>query len=384
MAVGTPPRHSTDLRDSGGPRLATIDTDIHHGIRNKTDLFPYLSRVYADRYDEYGAGGGGNLYAYNGGVRGYRADVVDGQSPGGLGAAATNIDMTISDLMDGCGIDIGMLTGSSMYGAAAMPDLDYSSALVRAFNDFTIEHWLARDSRFRYSMGICPQDPPQAAAEIDRIGGHPGIVAVILPCGAPRAFGQRFYHPIFEACERNNLTVALHFATEGTGVNPPPTSAGYPSYYVEARQARPAYYQAHLASMVFEGWFDRFPTLKVAMLEGGFAWVPPFIWKMDQDWKGLRYQVPWVKRVPSELVKERVRFATQPLEEPDPPEAIHQLVEWMDGKNTLMFASDYPHWDWDDPRGTLTQLDPALRRRIFVENALDAFPKMRVAVGAQA
>lgn len=373
MAVRTPPRHSTDLRDSVGPRLTTIDTDIHHGIRNKTDLFPYLSRVYADRYDEYGAGGGGNLYAYNGGVRGYRADVVDGQSPGGLGAAATNIDMTIADLMDGCGIDIGMLTGSSMYGAAAMPDLDYSSALVRAFNDFTIEHWLARDSRFRFSMGICPQDPPQAAAEIDRIGGHPGIVAVILPCGAPRAFGQRFYHPIFEACERNNLTVALHFATEGTGVNPPPTSAGYPSYYVEARQARPAYYQAHLASMVFEGWFDRFPTLKVAMLEGGFAWVPPFIWKMDQDWKGLRYQVPWVKRLPSEFVKERVRFATQPLEEPDPPGAIHQLVEWMDGKNTLMFASDYPHWDFDSPTHAFPTLPKEMRQRIFSANAREFY-----------
>jgi len=377
MAVSAIRRTETDEGGSGATKLGTIDTDIHHGIRSSSDLMPYLSRTDADRYASYGAGGGGNLYAYNGGVRGYRADVVDGQSPGGLGAAATNIDMTISDLMDGCKVDIGILTGSSMYSAASMPDLDYSSNLCRAFNDFTIEHWLEKDARLRFCMAICPQDPAPAAAEIDRIGSHPGIVAVILPCGAPRAFGQRFYHPIFEACARNNLTVALHFATEGTGVNPPPTSAGYPTYYVESRQSRPAFYQAHLASMVFEGWFEKFPTLKVAMLEGGFAWVPPYIWKMDQDWKALRWQTPWVKRLPSEYVLERVRFATQPLEEPNPPSAIHPLIEWMDGKNTLMFASDYPHWDWDDPLQTLTQLAPELRNRIFVENALDCFPKLR-------
>ncbi|MCC7369559.1 MAG: amidohydrolase [Chloroflexi bacterium] len=377
MAVSTIRRPQSDDDQSGAVKLSTIDTDIHHGIRGAKDLIPYLSRTDADRYESYGVGGGGNLYAYNGGVRGYRADVVDGQSPGGLGAAATNIEMTISDLMDGCAVDIGLLTGSSMYSAASIPDVDYASALCRAFNDFTIEHWLQRDSRFRFAMAICPQDPAQAAAEIDRIGSHPQVISVILPCGAPRAFGQRFYHPIFEACERNNLTVSLHFATEGSGINPPPTSAGYPTYYAESRQSRPAFYQVHLASMIFEGWFERFPTLKVAMLEGGFAWVPSYVWKLDQDWKALRWQTPWVKQLPSETVFSRVRFATQPLEEPNPPSAIHPMIEWMQGQNTLMFASDYPHWDWDDPRDTLTQLDPALRHRIFVENALDCYPKLR-------
>ena len=58
MAISTAPGVRDDERDSGATALTTIDTDIHHGIRSKTDLFPYLSRVYADRYDEYGAGGG--------------------------------------------------------------------------------------------------------------------------------------------------------------------------------------------------------------------------------------------------------------------------------------------------------------------------------------
>src|SRR5262249_11369516 len=93
VAVDTISRAHGASEDSGATKLTTVDRDIHHGIRSSSDLMPYLSRVTADRYASYGAGGGGNLYAYNGGVRGYRADVVEHQSPGGLGAAATNIEM---------------------------------------------------------------------------------------------------------------------------------------------------------------------------------------------------------------------------------------------------------------------------------------------------
>src|SRR5689334_11240843 len=211
MAIDTIERTHHGASDS--TKLFTIDTDIHHGIHSKSDLFPYLSKVVAERFNDYGLAGG-NLYAYNGGVRGHRADVVDAQSPGGLGAAATNIERTIEDIFDGCGVDIGILTGSSVYSAASMPDLDYASEISRAFNDFTIWHWLARDARFRFWMAVCPQDPQQAAAEIGRIGDHPGIVAIIMPCGAPRAFGQRFYTPIYEACERHNLSFAMPLATE--------------------------------------------------------------------------------------------------------------------------------------------------------------------------
>ncbi|HEV7217003.1 MAG TPA: amidohydrolase family protein, partial [Chloroflexota bacterium] len=308
-------------------QLRVIDTDVHHGIRTTAELHPYLSQTYKERLAEYGFGGGG-LYAHNGGRKGYRLDSLDDDSPPGVSVVAVNVEKTRRDLLDAAGIDIAILTGASVYGACTMPDLDYGSAICRAFNDFTIEHWLPADSRFRYAISIGHQDPDGAAKEIDRIGDHPAIVAVAMPCGAPRPFGQRFYHPIYEACARHNLVVALHFNGEGIGVNPPLTAAGYPSYYVEGRQARPSFYQAHLASFIFEGAFERFPTLKVAMLEGGFAWVPAYQWKMDADWKGLRHQTPWVKRLPSEYIREHVRFASQPMDEPDDPEAIPLLIKW--------------------------------------------------------
>ncbi len=366
-------------RQIGGiaTQLRAIDTDIHHDYHDLDDLFPYLSQVYRERLRDYGFGLGGGLYANNGGVLGRRGDTLDPEDPEDKATAAKNVKNVVKNLLDSAGIDLGILTGASMYGASAMTDLDYASALCRAFNDYSIDHWLAADHRFRLAMAVCSQDPQGAAAEIDRIGDHPGVVAIILPCGAPRPFGQRFYRPIHEACARHNLTIALHFSGEGSGINPSPTAAGYPSYYIESRLARPSFYQAHLASFVFEGVFETFPTLKVAMLEGAVGWIPSYVWRMDSDWKGLRHQTPWIARLPSEYVYDHFRFASQPMDEPDTNEDLLTIVRWMHGERTLMFASDYPHWDWDDPAQSFTTFPKDLRHRIFVENALDAFPKLR-------
>jgi predicted TIM-barrel fold metal-dependent hydrolase len=339
---------------------------------DKSDLVPHLPRHYRERFDEWGFGGGGG-YVANGGLRGYRLDAVPDGLPNVPGVGAGNIELTRTQLLDECGIDVALLTGAPVLGASALTDVDYGSALCRAFNDFSVENWLASDDRFWLAINVNAQDPEGAATEIDRLGGHPRIVAIILPAGAPRPYGQRFYRPIHEACVRHGLVIAIHFGTEGSGINPPPTAAGFPSYYVEARQARPSFYQAHLSSFVFEGLFERYPELKVAMLEGGFAWVPSALWRMDADWKGLRAQTPWVKRPPSEYIFEHVRFASQPADEPDPPEALDLILRWMRAEQTLMFASDYPHWDWDDPAQTFNRVDAGLRSRIMSKNARDTF-----------
>lgn len=372
MSVDVAAKRPDELANSKPP-VAIVDTDVHHAYRSKTEIYPYLSKTYKERAEEYGFGGGGG-YQYNGGFRGHRVDLIDpANPPADSGAAASDVGQTQVELLGRAGVDIAILTGGPVYSATGLADVDYGSAICRAFNDFTIEHWLSKDSRFRYAMAINPQDPASAVKEINRIGNLPGIVAILLPCGTPRPYGQRFYHPIFNACSEHNLTVALHFGGEGSGINPPPTAAGYPSYYIEGRLARPSFYQVHLASFIFEGVFESYPTLKMAMLEGGFAWVPPFLWRADLDWKGLRHQTPWVRRLPSEYVLEHVRFGSQPVEEPGSQSDFEVLIKWMHGKTTLMFASDYPHWDWDDPSRTFTALSPELRQRIFADNACETF-----------
>ena len=355
-------------------KFAIVDTDVHHNYKHKSDLYPYMTRFNAERFDEYGMGVQSS-YAFNGGKKGRRIDIIDEKNPppAELGPVAYDVEDTKRRLLDAYGIDLAVLTGGPGQVASTMMDVDYGSAVCRAFNDFSMEHWIAKDSRYRLLLHINSQDPVGAVAEIDRLGPHPAVCGIMLGCGSPRPFGNRVYHPIYEACVRHDLAVAMHFGAEGTGTSPPPSAGGYPSYYIEGRQLRSSYYAVHVVSFIFEGVFEKFPTLRMGLLEAGFAWIAPLMWKMDLDWKGLRRQTPWVKELPSHYLKKHMRFATQPMEEPDHPDALKHVIEWIDGANTLMFATDYPHWDWDDPTMILAGFPDDMRRKIFSENALSTF-----------
>jgi predicted TIM-barrel fold metal-dependent hydrolase len=195
----------------------------------------------------------------------------------------------------------------------------------------------------------------------------------MLPGGAMMPYGQRFYRPIHEACADRGLILCLHSGGEGLGVNPAPTPAGFPSYYAESVLARLPPLQVHLASFVFEGVFTTHPDLRVAVMDAGFAWVPPYLWYMDQSWEALRSQTPWIDRHPSEIVLEHFAFTTRPAEPAVPDDAAADIMRWMKADRTLMFASDYPRWDWAAPGDLPSPFADTLRERVLGGNAADFF-----------
>jgi predicted TIM-barrel fold metal-dependent hydrolase len=76
-------------------------------------------------------------------------------------------------------------------------------------NDWTRDEWLSKDKRLRASIHIAPQDPALAVAEIERLAGNRAFVQVMMPAGARMHYGNRFYHPIYAACEALLLVVAV-------------------------------------------------------------------------------------------------------------------------------------------------------------------------------
>ncbi len=91
------------------------------------------------------------------------------------------------------------------------------------------------------------------------------------------------------------------------------------------------------------------------------------------SWRSLRVEVPWVKRLPSEYVFEHVRFTTQPFEEPEKPEYVAHICDMIHAGQTLLFSSDYPHWDLDSPQLVLSKLPADIRSRVASENAREVF-----------
>ena len=84
-------------------------------------------------------------------------------------------------------------------------------------------------------------------------------------------------------------------------------------------------------------------------------------------------EVPWLKRKPSEYIRDHVRFTSQPIERPDKDKHLLKLLDLMDAEHILMFSSDYPHWDFDDPNYAFPKLPAPMRQRIFYENAKELY-----------
>ncbi|WP_127587503.1 amidohydrolase family protein [Paenibacillus koleovorans] len=351
-----------NLKAQSEPKPLLIDADVHNGIRDPRDLLPYLDKPWHKQWIGGGTGVGQPYYSPVGVLR---KDAIpdEGGSPGSHPA------YMVKDHIERFGFDYVILTGQNILELSLNPDMDYGSAVVSAYNDYLIDHWLAADPRFKGAMVINHADPQQAVREIERIGGHPDIVEVIMCSGSTRLFGHRSYHPIYEAAEKLSLPVAIHPGTEGRGLAGAPTPAGYPSRYMEWHNILPTNYMAHINSLVCEGVFERFPGLKVVAIEGGIAWLPHLMWRMDKNYKALRDTTPWLRQLPSAYIREHVYLTTQPIEEPEVPEHLVQLVQMCQAEDRLLYSSDYPHWDFDPPKQALTAFPRETRAKIQGGNA---------------
>lgn len=342
-------------------RPLIVDTDIHPAA-NQDQILSYLPEPWRTRYASGNSGPGHLGYWNPNGVT--RPDTL--LDDGSRIHASPN---TLSKHhFDQYGISYGVFNAGGLH-LGLSPEPDFAAAVVSAINDVFINEWLPTDERFRYSLIVSPADPELAAKEIHRLGDHPGVVQVIMCSGARMPYGQRYFHPIYQAAADHDLPVAIHPGSEGVGVSGAPTAAGYPTSYFEWHTGLVGGYMAHLISLVTEGVFRKFPTLKFVLIEGGVSWLPPLLWRMDKNWKALRATTPWVDRLPSEIVHEHILLTTQPIEEPEDGKELHQILAMFPAERMLMFSSDYPHWDGDTPDFALRNLPEELRSPVMYETA---------------
>lgn len=347
-----------------------IDADVHPWVNGDiAGLKKYLSRSWWEHFD-------GRHALPNQWLRPPLARAssnrIDALPPRGGESGSDPVYMK-EEHLDKHNIRHAVLSSIQAGKLAALPNADEALVLATAFNEFFLNEFLAVDERYKLAMVVAAHDPVASAAEIRRLGALPGIVAVFLPLLNIR-MGNRHYYPIYEAAEEMTLPILIHpTGTEGGF----PTSVGFaggiPSTYIERHTAFPEIGFSAINSLVFEGVFSRFPGMKLLAAEFGFSWLPHLIWRMDQNWHQFRKEVPWVTTPPSETIIDRVRFTSQPIEEPEKPEYLPLILEMIHADRTLLFSTDYPHWDNDFPSHTLTRISPELRRKIFYENAAELF-----------
>jgi hypothetical protein len=354
--------------------LSRIDVDTHNLIfeaQVKPHLAPrwqrYLEEFGLRQQAAYGLAVGQHPLAA-------RTDAwgPEGQPPG------LDPEFFCEQLLEEHQIDLAILNStlqSSCHMMGPGSPRKLIAELARAGNDYEQEVWLDADPRFRGAICVAFEDPAAAVAEIERCAPDERFVQVLLPFRTRDPLGTSRYWEMLEAAEHFDLPVSLHPAAQHGD-----TGSGWPSFYFEHHAGLPSGLYPQVASLIFEGVFDRFPSLRIVLQEGGWSWVAPFMQRLDRSWKLLGSEVPELARRPSDYVRQHFWFTTQPIEEPERPDHFIQVWEQFVKAglgSRLMFSSDYPHWDFDAPdRAIPHALSEDDRRAIFASNALGCYPRL--------
>ena len=354
-----------------------IDTDVHPAASqgDRKAVLAYLPQRWRDYVDELGFQHGGG---WPGGERIRQREFaarMDAKPPSG-GAPASDPNFAREQLLDKYGITAAILNSlvsrTGICGIGRQP-VDFSAAYCRALNQVARDRWFDHDPRWYGSIVIPHELPDLAVGEIqfcmDEMPGYRSRwKQVMLTPNNGRGAGHPSYWPIYEAAEHYGLVVGFHVI----GLNQV-TPSGWPTYYYEEHCDYGGLNFPLVSSLIFEGVFERFPRLRIALVELGWTWAVPLAWRLDHAYRVLGHEVPQLTRRPSEYLRDHFWYTTQPMEEPDNPRWMSGVFEQWEASgmgDKLMFSSDYPHWDFDEPSAIpRSAMSDEQIRRIMCENA---------------
>ncbi len=249
------------------------------------------------------------------------------------------------------------------------PNVNLATAICAATNAWLADRFLAADPRLYGTIRVEPRDPVAAVAEIERWAGHPQMVQVGVPTHSLSPYGSPTYLPIWQAAAAHGLPVAVH-ADGGSGVEFPPTAAGYPQHSLEYSTMAPLNWAFHLVNMIAEGTFHWVERLVIVFADGGFDLLWPLVWRLDKDWRGNRDEVPAAALAPGEYLRDHVRFVLHRFEGPAAPEARRDWLSASAGaEDLLLFGSNSPQWDFMSVQDAADSLPEPMRERVLRRNA---------------
>ena len=343
-----------------------IDCDIHPNVPNIQALLPYLPEHWRDIVVMRGIDELNSISYPAGSPITARADWRPAK-----GKAAATLEQVQRDCLDGFGI--GAAICNCLYGVQLLFSEDLAAAFAQAVNSWVAAEWLDRDPRLRASIVVPLQNPELAVEEIERRAGDPRFVQVLVLASGDHPLGRRLYWPIYAAAERHKLPIGIH---AGSNYHNPPTAAGWPSYYTEDYVAQAQAFQSQLTSLICEGVFNRYPELKVVLLESGWTWLPAHLWRLTKYWRGLRMEIPWVDRSPNDIVRSNVRLSLTPTDAPPTAAGLQRIIEHLQSEELLLFSTDYPHGQFEGQSVLPEGLPQELVRKITLDNPRATYARL--------
>jgi predicted TIM-barrel fold metal-dependent hydrolase len=314
----------------------TVDCDLHPRVGRIDDLYSYMSVGWREFYRT------SPFYS-----------ISDREAPPNGQPAVDPVQFARSFLDDPL-VNAGMLVSIQAGTVNGLMDHARAAAFVRSVNDYLIERWLPTDQRFRLAATVSPLDPRQAAKEIQRMARVNGVVAIFLPL-INRLLGCGHYDPVFAAAQRAGLPILLHpTPADGVTSGAPAFAGGVPTGPDMRAALLPQIATTALASLVYDGVFERFPELKIVFSDFGFEWLPAALWRLDSKWSASQGRLIHARRLPSDEVRDHVSLSGAAAIGDGQWEQLWSLLRGVGMEGSILFGSDAPYGNRDGLRRTMS------------------------------
>ena len=271
--------------------------------------------------------------------------------------------------MDALGLDYQIVFPTPMLTLGMHPQYDIEAALGGAYNRWLVERILPEHDRLKGLLYL-PFNTPEAC--VDQVKRHAHLDSVIgftICSTRNKPVHHNSYMKLYSLIEETGKPLAFH---SGYNWNDP-SFLQLNRFLSMHALSFVNYNMIHMTNWIINGLPERFPKLKVLWVESGLAWIPFLMQRLDHEYQMRSCEAPLLKKLPSEYMREMF-YTSQPLEKTN----LKLLQATMDAFNAdtqLLYASDWPHWDFDPPRAitTLPFLNEQAKRNILGLNAARIF-----------
>lgn len=365
-------------------KFKIVDVDAHY-TDDPRDLWEYLEEPWRTRIKDWS----GDYYTMPGGaasgdsMMGGRVQThwhKKGVNEKDHGISSDN--EVVKQVMDEFNFSEIVLNPTYTLHLGKMNDRQKAVVLAKAHAQKMMDQIMSPDEGIYGTLPVPLQDPEASAELIEEVGDHPGFCGVLVATqGFAPPLGSEVYNPIYRAAQNKNLPIIAHSGFAGPDAN---VYGQGLEKWVESHSMDFVFNNMiHLTSVVMQGVKERFPKLDFIFQEAGVFYIPFVMYRLDTEYMRRKAEVPWLKKMPSEYIKD-MYFGAQPIEECK-QEYLKYVFEMIDAENTLMYASDWPHYDWDHPVSIerLTFLSDEAKQKILGDNARKVFRFHKSALLAQ-
>lgn len=368
-------RASAQAAQRGLDDYFIVDVDSHIGDGAAWgEILKYVeSDVLRDNAKFYGGAGRG---AYLNDTPGLQWQSVGGRVTHGAGLREpTDNDGVAREVtlsrraIDALSLDYQVFFPNALLFLGMHPVREMEVELSTAYNRWIVEHVLPQEPRMK-AMIYLPFNSPEAAKQtVKRFLGKPGVAGFVVTSTRYAPVHVNEYMRLYAMLEEANVPISFHahhnWQNEYTKVLNRFISMHAISFVLSNL--------IHLTNWVVNGLPERFPKLKVVWIESGLAWVPFLMQRLDHEFLMRTSEAPLLKRLPSEYIREMF-FTMQPMEATN-LKLLEGTFEAINADTQLLYASDWPHWDFDTPARLfdLPFLTEQRKRNILGYNAARVF-----------